>query len=768
MNIILLIFIILAATFIAAGANNMVSVMTALDGFFEKAEVPDYWFATVQENEFARFESFAEEKQYDFRQQKLIQIDPADVTVNGEDFECSGSVVISSIGNSITVFDGDDKELTQIEDGEIYLTGRLFHDAAYDFKAGDTIEITANGKTKSFILKGSAKDALFGSSMVGMTRFLISENDCKYFDTEGTSVYYSVCVYTEDNGFKEQFDALELNMVMNIDRSTVKLMYIMDMVIAGVVLIVSVCLILISMVVLRFTIHFTIQEEFREIGVMKAIGIENRRIRGLYIMKYLAVSCVGGILGLLFSIPFGRLMLGNLSENIVISGEKNYFLNMICAGLVVAVVVLFCYFCTKGVKRLSPIDAIRSGENGERYWGKGLIHLSRSGVAPVPFLAVNDILSGIRRFATMIVIFTLGMLLVLIPVNAINTLQSDHLITWFNMAECDHVINKEILFNESVKNREMLEAYVDGIRKTLLEEGMEAEVFQEVMFRMNITFRGKKMSSLAFQGIGDVTADQYEYLEGSAPQNNNEVAISHIVAENTGARIGDTVEIKNGEETKRYMVTAIYQSMNNMGEGIRFSEGEQLDYNYAAGSFAVQIRYTDTQEKEELSRRKELLAELFPDDKIYTAGEYVNDMIGDVSGQLQGIKQLILMIVLFINILVTVLMERSFLIKEKGGIAMLKAIGFQNHSLIEWQTLRIGIILFLSVLAGTVLSKPLSKLSTEKIFRLMGAQSIEIAVRPLEIYVVYPLVVLCVTVLAAGLASLQIRNIRASETSNIE
>lgn len=41
MNLILLIFIILAATFIASSANNMVTVTTALDSYFEKAEVPD-------------------------------------------------------------------------------------------------------------------------------------------------------------------------------------------------------------------------------------------------------------------------------------------------------------------------------------------------------------------------------------------------------------------------------------------------------------------------------------------------------------------------------------------------------------------------------------------------------------------------------------------------------------------------------------------------------------------------------------------------------
>ena len=53
---------------------------------------------------------------------------------------------------------------------------------------------------------------------------------------------------------------------------------------SGVMLIVSICLILISIVILRFTIHFTLSEEFREIGVMKAIGIRNQNIQNSFYM----------------------------------------------------------------------------------------------------------------------------------------------------------------------------------------------------------------------------------------------------------------------------------------------------------------------------------------------------------------------------------------------------------------------------------------------------------------------------------------------------
>ncbi|MBP5780754.1 MAG: FtsX-like permease family protein, partial [Clostridia bacterium] len=67
----------------------------------------------------------------------------------------------------------------------------------------------------------------------------------------------------------------------------------------------AVCAIMLitSFVVLRFTIGFTIAEEFREIGVMKAVGIGNGSIRSLYIVKYLAIAAVGALIGFFCSMP---------------------------------------------------------------------------------------------------------------------------------------------------------------------------------------------------------------------------------------------------------------------------------------------------------------------------------------------------------------------------------------------------------------------------------------------------------------------------------
>lgn len=767
MNVILLIFVILAATFIASSANNLITVSGAMDNFFEKANVPDYWFSSTNAADMERFEDFASENGYEHSTLRLVQIEPKNVTVEGEKMEYKNTICLSTLGG-INIFDKNDDVITHINDGEIYVAGYMFHSTENDYHEGGKIFISQNGVEKEFTVKGYSKDALYGSEMVGMGRFLVSENDAALFDTESAAACSSVEVHTRDEEYIDKFNALGINTIMSIDRSMFKMVYIMDTLIAGILLVVSVCLILISMVILRFIINFTITEEFREIGVMKAIGIKNFAIRGLYIAKYFAIAVIGTAVGLCISFPLSRLMISGASKKMVISSGDNYLINIGATVLAAVIVVLFSYLCTRKIKKFSPIDAIRSGETGERYKKKGILRLGKSHMPTAPFMALNDIFSGVKNYISMIIIFILGTLLVIIPTNTINTLRSDKLITIFNMVESDHVISQELLFNPNEDNKSKVERQFSEVREMFAENGIDVDVFQEIMFRANVNKGEKRTNSISFQSMGGVTPDMYTYLEGTPPQNVHEVALTFLIAERIGAEIGDDVEIKLGEDTRTYTVSAINQSMNNMGEGVRFHEDAELDYNYAAGCFGIQVNYKDSPDKAELAERKALLEKLYPDATVFTSGEYISYMIGNIAGQLDQMKILILSIILAINALVAVLMVKSFITKEKSEIALLKAIGFQNGTLTLWQTLRIGIVLIVSVLTGALVSTPLSSLIITPIFRMMGAYSIEYDIRAVEVYVVLPLIMLGVTALAAFISAQGLRKISSSQISNNE
>lgn len=133
--------------------------------------------------------------------------------------------------------------------------------------SGDNIKLSNGGK--------------FSSQSAG----IISRADIRQQKTDFTrGAIYSVS--TQDiKEFKQDFIQKGFQVIASGDKALIRNTYVMDMVISGILLVVSVCLILISLVILRFTIVFTLNEEFREIGIMKAIGLKSRKIRGIYIVK---------------------------------------------------------------------------------------------------------------------------------------------------------------------------------------------------------------------------------------------------------------------------------------------------------------------------------------------------------------------------------------------------------------------------------------------------------------------------------------------------
>lgn len=775
MNIILLIFIILASTFISSSINNLVKISSALDSYLEMAKVSDYFIAIGNDTKtVSELENFLDKDNYttSYKKDETLVIPVESFKLdNDEKFEMNNTAIICPYNNNQQkFFDSTNKEITHMNDGEIYLPLSLI--TQNNLKSGDKITIIKGNFSISFTLVGNVKDATLGSPMMGTKRMIITEND--YNKLKENSIFdicnlYSVCSSNVEN-LKKDFNNSGINFIFACDKQMIKTTFIMDMIIAAVLLIVSICLIIISLTILRFTIVFTLNEEFKEIGIMKAIGIKEFKIRSIYIIKYFAISVIGTICGLLLSIPFGQMLIDEVSKNIIISSNNNNsILNIICSLSVVIITVSFCYFCTRQVNRFSAIQAIRNGSNGERFKKKSIFKLYKSKLPTIFFMSINDIFSNIKRFVVLIIIFTIGITLIIIPVNTINTLNSDQLLKWFSLCESDMYLNKENFYQDfaSKDGEQKLKVYLDDLNKKFKENNMEVTTATNFVFKFRITHGDNGFTSIALQGVG-TTTDQYDYMEGLAPKYKNEVAITHVVAKNIGAKIGDTVKIKIGAKEKEYIITAIFQSMTNMGEGIRFSEKEDLDYSYAISNLAIQVFFnkdlTSNQKEEYFDKTRQL----FTTFDVYTGGEYLSKMMGGISAQLDSVNKLIVIVIIAINMLVSILMVKTFITKEKGEIGMLKSIGFSNTSIILWQVLRIGIILIISTIIGAIISNPISQISTGPVFNMMGASKIEFVIKPLEVYLMYPAIILVCTLFASFLSALQIKRISAQETNNIE
>lgn len=444
-NIVILLFIILAAMFVASGLNNVLTVVNGTDYYLNQADIGDYVVLTQQGD--GGVPELLDTCQYvkDYRMDHIMYATKGNIKAEGKELDMANkAMIIESISESeIHFFTKDNKELTKVPEGEVYVTGNFLD--ANDLKEGDKLTITHGENSMELTIAGKAKDALLGSEFMGNKRFILNEADYqKFASDESLAEYRGEIIYIDTDNPSEIASLLSnaSNILFNRGRGIFKLCYVMDMIVAFVVLVLSVCLMIVSFAVLKFTITFTVTEEYREIGVMKAIGITDFKIRSLYLVKYLMLAVVGAAIGFLASIPFGNMLLQSVTENMMLGNSHAITVNFMGAVIVIAVTIWFAYRCTGKVKKLTPVDAIRNGQSGERFKKKSIYRLGKSRFNSTWYLAVNDILSSPRRFLTIILSFFLCSVFMLGVVITTDTMKSKNLITTFGK-ESDWLKNYE-------------------------------------------------------------------------------------------------------------------------------------------------------------------------------------------------------------------------------------------------------------------------------------------------------------------------------------
>lgn len=773
MNMILLLFIILATMFVSSSVNNIINVTTALDNYFEMANVPDYVAAVINKNLAVDIdETVSPASAVDrYATENVLFLSPANLIFEDGDIVIDGGTNLVQNDICMNYFLSDGSILERVRQGEFYMTeGRA---DALGVDVGDQLTIELNGVSRDFVLAGKIKDALFGSNQMTFTRYIISEEDFLCFlSAENTEGYYGgklVYIYSSDmETVLPQIKPLVDNSALAMDRDFMKFCYIFDMIVVGVLLVVSIILIIIAFVVLRFTISFTLSEEFREIGVMKAIGIGNFKIRGLYLVKYMGLSVIGAAVGLALSFPFGEMLMSVSSQTIIVGNQSPILVNILCAVLVIAVILLFCYGCTGRVKKLTPIDAIRNGQTGERFRKKSLMSLGKSKFPVTPFLALNDIVSSPRRYSIITLTFFLCLALLLMLSATVSTMNSGSLATTFGWADCDIYLDSKVMECMMEDGHEKLEKHLDEMEQTLAENGIPAKCYQEMIFTLPVSFGEKESNISIYQGTG-TTMDMYEYTAGIVPKNTDEIAITRIAADKLNADIGDTVTIKTIDGDKEYIISAFFQSMNMQGSGIRLHSDEYINYVQALSSIPTQITFTDNPNSKEMEQRMEEIQRIFPDyENIKTCAEAAADMVG-VAGTLDAVKSLMVVLTIVLAALITVLMERSFIAKEQGEIALMKAVGTGTGKIYGYHALRFLFVGMIAVIMCEIFAMPLTHLCIDPIFKMMGMElAPPYVINPVEMYLIFPVVILVTTTASAFLTSLYTRKIKSSDTANIE
>ena len=773
MNVILLLFVVICAMFTAPGVSNLLAVANGLDYFFEKAGMADYYVISRNKGGENKAADALEQSSYvsGFRAEKAIFAASENLqTESGKLLDYSNVALLCDISDAkLNFFDPDDRIVTEIEPGKVYLSRGIADRKGV--RSGDRFTVCLGDTELSLEVAGFVKDALFGSEMMGNPRLLLNSSDFQTLCADETVRTYSMgqifYIDTDDaNALESELTGFS-GILFNGTNKMIQTTYFMYMLVAAMILLISIGLLIVAIVVLRFTIRFTVSEEFREIGVMKAIGLQNRQIRSIYLVKYLGIAVLGAVIGYFAGIPFGRLLLRSVSENIVLGSSHDTIIKVISCAAVVLMIMLFSWGSTRKVSRLSPIDAVRSGQTGERFRKRSLLHLGRSRLSSTGFLAANDVLSEKKQYGILTAIFAICASLVMMLAVTADTLGSDSLLYLLSVAKSDVYLSDPSRAMEVMAGRKTIRQTENEIETILADHGLYGSVILEAWYKLPVSANDRQFQINLLQCPDTKTTD-YDYTGGTPPLAADEVAVTQQIADKLGVGIGDHIRIRVEDTEREVLVTAFFQCFNNLGECIRLHQDFSIPDYLMSAAFSYQIRFDDHPDTGEVNTRIAQLKEIFDTENVFDTKGFVADCTG-VGGTIQSVRNLVLLLSLIIIILLVVLLERSFIAKEKSEIALMKAMGFDNGTIVRHHTLRFGITVLAAVVISAALLLPLTKLIVDPIFGMMGTTGrIRYQINAPEVLGLYPAVIIAVTLLSAALMALYTKKIKACDTASIE
>lgn len=778
-NTILFIFITLSAVFLSSSVNNILVVNSSVEYFIDYANVPDVNIIMTTDKGTAEINAWMQEQKEDHEisdyHYQVLRIIPDKAATFKK--KSGHSAKLDSKGASLylgtmpetfnKVFDQDGKSFT-MQDGEIALSNMIME--RNDLHIGDRLILTLGDIKKEFTISAKTKDAAFGNEMSGMSRFIVSPADYELISEHVRGVGLYDVMAKDPFAFSQRLDNKAFpGVAQSITKEMYKKIYAFDMIMAGMLILIGVCLILIALLVLRFTLVFTMEEQYQEIGILKALGLRNFNIKKLYLIKYLFIVTIGSLLGMFASIPLSDAMIAGVNSNMVMAdSSSNFGVSILCALFIVALVVSFCYFCTRRLNKVSAITAIRNGDNGERFTRRrGLALHKRNRMRVTLYLGINDILVHMKRYAVLVITFCISFILITIPLNTLNTMSSDEMVKKFLLNPDSAVYVKQIEKPEegNYSNINDLNNGMKRIEQELKVQGYDADLRAEAIFFLKVKGEETEQSlSLMTIQILDEDADYIQYSKGSAPKLENEIAFSEYIMDHEGWTIGDTVRMNINGSDRNMLISGTYTDYMQLGKSARLNPVITMDKETLFDYWSIMVNMESDKTQEELAV---IMKQKFPDYEWASAQQVIDSNIGGLQDMLKQIMLPMTVMLCGVIMLITLLMEKLFITREKGEIAMMKSIGFRYQVIRSWQIIRMSVVVILSM----IISIPLSLLSNQfvlkPIFAIMGAD-VTIQVDALQAYLLYPGILLIGIIIAAIIAAHSIKHVDIREMNNLE
>ena len=274
-TLVTVIFVAAAAMLVSLAAILTINLSGALDTLMTKAKTPHFLQMHSGEVDYARLTSFAEHNSNvdEFQVIEFLNIDGTQIIL-GEN-SLADNVQDNGFSTQNEKFDyllDLDGNIINVSDGELYVPISYMRENIT--KIGDKAVISG----QEFVVTGFLRDSQMNSSLSASKRFLVSENDYDKIKDLG-NIEYLIEFRLKDLSALGEFETAYATAELEANGPTVtytlfKMMNALsDGLMIAVILFVSALVVAIAFICIRFTLLSKMEDDYHEIGVMKAIGL---------------------------------------------------------------------------------------------------------------------------------------------------------------------------------------------------------------------------------------------------------------------------------------------------------------------------------------------------------------------------------------------------------------------------------------------------------------------------------------------------------------
>jgi putative ABC transport system permease protein len=748
-----MIFVAAAAMLVSLAAILVINLSSALDTLMTQAKTPHFMQMHSGEIDTVRLTSFAEQNNNvdEFQVLEFLNIDGAQIILGNSSLannvQDNGFSIQSEKFDYLLDLDGN---IINVSDGELYVPISYMRDNTTN--VGDKAVISG----KEFTVAGFLRDSQMNSTLSASKRFLVSENDYAEIKNLG-STEYLIEFRLKDLSALGAFETAYASAGLEANGPTVTytlfktMNALSDGMMIAVILLVSALVVAIAFMCIRFTLLAKIEDDYREIGVMKAIGLRVSDIKKIYLAKYAVIAAAGSILGFALSIMFKGILLENIRIYMGESENSSFALLVGVIGILLVFLAIIAYVSgvLKRFRKISAAEAIRFGTSQEKNAGAKRFCLNGNRLLNTNiFLGIKDVLVRKRLYATMLAVLVISAFIIIVPQNLYNTISSKSFITYMGIGNYDMRIDIQQTDNISEKAAEIVKTMNSDSTiskyavlttktfKTKTEDGSEENIKIE---------------------LGDHSIFPIKYSEGRAPAAEAEIALSALNADELSKKVGDVITLVIEGKEKSLTVSGIYSDITNGGKTAK------AVFTDNSADIMWSIVCAELWDKSLVDGKVSEYADRFDFAKISDIDEFVTQTFGSTISSVEKASSASIAVALIIAVLVTLLFMKMLVAKDRYSIAVMKAFGFTNSDITAQYVSRSVFVLLVGIVLGTLLANTLGEVLAGAVISSFGASSFKFAVNPLSAYLLCPLMMVCSVLIATIIGTSGAGKIKISE-----